>query len=156
MPGREGIPGTPPPIEGQNFGGRQKERAKRMTVIDKKGDKTIQVAADGRNGPAASFAETLGVYTYEFSIPMHEDDAKAYTLSMQPGETIGIGLEWGGSGGWGGQPMKPDMAPGGFPEGPSRGGGGPPGGAGPGGGPGREPPEEEIWLKSQLATRPEH
>jgi len=148
MFGRGGRPGMPPPFGRQRVTEKREEMANKITLIDKKREKTVIVSADGSSGPAAAFAETLGVYTYEFSIPIREGRQGTYALNTEPGETIGIVLEWGGMPEEDRQQMMEEM--GGGMRGGRRGGGRP---GGPMGGSRRQPPErQEIWLKSQLAS----
>lgn len=149
------------PEQEQRLAEMEKATADQITVIDKKSNQTITLAADGSGGLAVSFDSPQGIYTYEFSIPLRKNDVLDYAIEAQPGQTICLGLEWGGM-------SKEDRErmgggpPGGMGGGPPGGmDGGPPGsmGGGRGGGPrggGRmQPPEEqELWVKTQLASSP--
>lgn len=132
----------------------EKEMPDRITVVDKKANREITLRPDGSGGPAVCFASLEGVYAYEFSIPLEKGDAFDCAIGAKPGQTICIGLEWGGMGDR--QRMRQGM--GGGPPGGM--GGGPPGmgGARPGGGRGgsrMQPPEkQELWVKTELASAP--
>jgi len=75
---------------------RHAEMAKQVTIIDKQADKEISVPADGSQGPAASFAYEQGFYSYEFKIPLQGREDNCYAIGAQAGQTVGLGLEWGG------------------------------------------------------------
>ncbi len=135
----------------------QKAMADQITIIDKKNNEEKSVRADGSGGPAACFASPQGTYTYEFSIPLKKGDVFDCGIGAEPGQVICLGLEWGGMGKENRQRMMERMGggpPGGMAGGPPGGMGGGRGG-GPRGGGGMEPPEEqELWVKTQLASPP--
>ncbi|MBL7073834.1 hypothetical protein ISS37_01160 [candidate division KSB1 bacterium] len=128
---------------------QRRARADQITVILKKGDQAINIPADGSSGPAVSFATPQDIYTYEFRVPLKKSDVFDYGIGAEPGQTISLGLEWGGirmgdrqrGGGRGGM------------------GGGRRGGSGSGGSRGgsrmQPPKKQEIWVKTQLASAPE-
>lgn len=138
----------------------EKEMADRITVVDKKANREITLRPDGSGGPVVCFASLQGIYAYEFSIPLEKGDVFDCAIGAKPGQTICLGLEWGGMGDR--QRMRQGMGAG---KGPSPGGGGsmPPGGGGMGGGPpggGRggsrmqAPEKQELWVKTELALPP--
>ena len=113
-------------------------------------------------GCSYPFASPQGTYTYEFSIPLKKVDVFDFGFGAEPGQIICLGLEWGGMGEMDREKMK-EMGggpPGGMSGGPPGGmGGGPPGGMGggrdgePGDRPGMQKSEEqELWVKTQLAS----
>jgi hypothetical protein len=146
------------PEQEQRLAEMEKATADQITVIDKKSNQELTMRADGSGGPAVCFASPQGTYTYEFSIPLEKSDVFDYGIGAQPGQTICLGLEWGGMSKANRQKMMEGMG-GGMGGGPPGGmGGGPPGGMGGGrggghrGGPGMQTPEEqELWVKTQLA-----
>jgi len=147
-----GFRETLTPEQQQRLVEMEKTIADQITIINKKGDQEITLPADGSKGPAGSFASPQGTYTYEFSIPLQKSDVSRYGIGAQPGQTICLGLEWGGISESDRKRMMPEG--GGM-------GGGPPGGGGmlPGGGrsgPGGTQPSEkqEIWVKTLLASPP--
>jgi hypothetical protein len=133
-----------------------------FTFIDKKNGIEMEIPTDGSKGPAASFDTSMGLYSYEFSIPLESGVAGYYGMGIKPGQTISIGVEWGDMGNFKGMSGHPGnmggMPPGGM-------GGGPPGGRGGRGGGmggGREsrgegmqaPKKQEVWVKVKLALPP--
>ncbi|MCJ7509067.1 MAG: hypothetical protein MUO85_10145 [candidate division Zixibacteria bacterium] len=135
-------------------------RTIRFTFIDKKNNIEMEIPTDGSKGPAASFDTSMGLYSYEFSVPLQSGAAGYYGMDIKPGQTISIGAEWGDMGNLKGMSGPPGgmggMPPGGM-------GGGPPGGRGGGGmGSGREsrgegmqaPKKQEVWVKVKLALPP--
>jgi len=143
-----GFQGSLTPEQQKRLAEVEKEMADQITVIDKKGNREATLRPDGSGGPAVCFASLQGIYAYEFSIPLHKGDLFDWAIGAKPGQTICLGLEWGGMGdrqrmrqGMGGGMRKP-------PDGGGRGGrGGRP--------PGMQRPEkQEIWLKTQLAIPP--
>lgn len=148
------------------------EREKNMVMADqivaigKKGVQVRKLAIDGSDGPAVSFdsSQGKGACTYEISLPLQTSDISHYGIGAQLGQTVGLGLEWGGvtmpdrksdkggrPGGMGGGP--PGGGPGGAPPGGM--GGGPPGGMG-GGPPGgssnnKSSEKQELWITTKLA-----
>lgn len=146
-----GFRETLTPEQQQRLLEMEKSTADQITLIDKKSNQEITMRADGSGGPAACFASPQGTYTYEFSIPLKKGDVFDYGIGAQPGQIICLGLEWGGMGKEDRQKMMKGM--GGGPPGGM--GGGPPGGmgGGPRGGSGMQPPEEqELWVKTRLAS----
>jgi len=164
MAGEGGFWGSLTPEQQQRLIDRQAAMPDQIIVVDKKGDQRMILPADGSKGPAVSSATSQGIFTYEFSIPLQKSDVSHYGIGAQPGQTICLGLEWGGmsesnrerrmhegGGMGGGPPGGGGMPPGG--EGGMPPGGGPPGGGR--GGPGMQIPEkQEIWVKTQLASPP--
>lgn len=157
MGGEGRFPDRLSPHDMRDFMEKQERMAGKVAIIDKESSKVVIVDADGSVGPAVASADTLGIYTYEFSIPLGEKKESFYAVEAQPGDTIAVGLEWGGvgrgeydrmRGGRGG-----GQRGGGRPDGTgSRGGGGRGGSMG---GFRREPPKkQEIWLKIFLASPP--
>jgi hypothetical protein len=149
------------PEQEQRLAEMEKATADQITLVDKKSNQEITMRADGSGGPAACFASPQGTYTYEFSIPLKKGDVFDYGIGAEPGQLICLGLEWGGMGKEDRQKMMKgtgDGPPGGMGGGPPGGmGGGPPGGMGgrPKGGPGMQQTEEqELWVKTQLASSP--
>jgi len=64
-------------------------------VIDKKGE-----APEIVSGPAAPTFSTAGgreVLTYEFRVPLKKDEEHPVGIGTEPGNTLTIGFEWGGS-----------------------------------------------------------
>jgi hypothetical protein len=151
------------PEQQQRLFDMEQDTVGQITVIDKKSNQEVTMRADGSGGPTVCFASPQGTYTYEFSIPLEKSDVFSYAIGAQPGQVISLGLEWGGMGEAdrermkerGGGPPGGGMGggpPGGMGGGPPGGtGGGPPGGRG--GGRGMQAPEEqELWVKTQLAS----
>jgi hypothetical protein len=158
MSNRGGFLDSLTPEQQQRLIDMQTDAAHKVIVINKKSDQDITISADGSSGPAVSFGSPEDIYTYEFSLPLQKSDVSHYGIGAQPGQTICLGLEWGGisdsdrqrrmheGGGMGGG--MPPSGEGGMPP-----GGGPPGGGR--GGPGMQTPEkQEIWVKTQLASPP--
>ena len=159
---RGGFRETLTPEQQQRLQDVEEAAADQITVIDKKSSREIALSPDGSGGPAASFASPQGIYTYEFSIPLERGDVFDHGIGTHPGQTICLGLEWGGMDKKDRESMMKKMgggSPGGMGGPPPGGrGGGPPGGTGggPGGGPrggsGMKAPEkQELWVKTQLA-----
>ena len=121
---------------------RQAAMANRITIISKEKDQKTAIPADGSRGLAVAFADLQGIYTYEFSIPLKKSDLASYGIDAPPGQTICLGLEWGGMSESDRQRMRQEW-------GDRRGGGGRGGSMG---GPRRQPPDKQnIWVKTQLA-----
>lgn len=121
---------------------RQAAMANRITIISKERDQKTTIPADGSRGPAVGFANLQGICTYEFSIPLQKGAISYYGIDAQPGQTIWLGLEWGGMSESDRQRMRQEW-------GDRRGGGGRGGSMG---GPRRQPPDKQnIWVKTQLA-----
>jgi hypothetical protein len=162
MSGEGGFRESLTPEQEQRLQEMEKNMADQITVIDKKSNQEITLSADGSGGPAVCFASPQGTYTYEFSIPLKKGDVFDFGFGAEPGQTICLGLEWGGMGEMDREKMKkmgggPPGGMGGMPPGGM--GGGPPGGmgGGRGGGPGGRPgmqksEEQELWVKTQLAS----
>jgi hypothetical protein len=166
---RGGFQETLTPEQQQRLAEMEEATSDQITVIDKKSNQEKTMRADGSGGLTACFASPQGTYTYEFSIPLKKGDAFDYGIGAQPGQIICLGLEWGGMGNEDRQQMMKGMGdgppggmgggpPGGMGDGPPGGmGGGPPGGMGgrSEGGPGMQQTEEqELWVKTQLASIP--
>jgi hypothetical protein len=139
----------------------EKEMVDQITVIDKKGNREITLRPDGSGGPAVCFDSLRGIYAYEFSIPLQKGDAFDCAIGAKPGQTICLGLEWGGMGdrqrmrqGMGGGMGPPPGGGGGMPPVGGGMGGGPPGG-GKGGPRMQQPEKQEVWVKTKLASLPE-
>ena len=132
----------------------EKETADQITVVDKKANREITLRPDGSGGPAVCFASLQGIYAYEFSIPLEKGDIFDWAIGAKPGQTICLGLEWGGMGDR--QRMRQGMGSG--PPGGMGGGPGGMGGARPGGGRGgsrmQAPEKQELWVKTELALPP--
>jgi hypothetical protein len=138
--------------------------ANQIEVLSEEGKQKIIIPADGSRGPAISSAVSQGIYTYELRIPLQDKRGDYYFIKPQPpGQTLGIGLEWGGIDNLKqmmqqrGEGMEGGGRP---PGGIGPGSGGPPGGVGPGGsGPGgpsgQRPERQKIWVKILLALPPE-
>jgi hypothetical protein len=61
-------------------------------------DRLEKIMPDGSSGPSAGFnPPTINnpSYIYEFGIPIAGGTGK-YKLDVKPGDTIGLGIEWGG------------------------------------------------------------
>ena len=129
---------------------------RQMTVIDNKNEQEYRIEADGSSGPAAAFAVTNGIYTYEFEIPLTSKSGEPFMFCAASGEKITIGCQWSGL--EGGDILERRDGPGadrggGIPEGSM----GRPPGRGMGGQkiPGRSRPEkQEIWMKTALVSAP--
>jgi hypothetical protein len=163
MAGEGGFLDSLTPEQKERFMQRQKkEMADQLKVIYKKSGQEIFIPTNGSSGPAVSFGSPQGIYTYEFSIPLEKSDVSHYGIGAQPGQTICLGLEWGGMSESDSKRMGEERGggpPGGMGGGPPGGGGGmPPGGGPPGGGrsrPGVQALEkQEIWVKTLLASPP--
>lgn len=145
----------------QHVTGERETIANQIEVLFEEGKQEIIIPADGSRGPAVGSAVPQGIYTYEFCIPLREKNGDYYFIKPQPpGQTLGIGLEWGGIGTrdlhrWtdemggergsvGGGMPRGDMPRGGMPGGEHGGGM-------------RErqmPQKQEIWIKVCLAQNP--
>jgi len=121
----------------------------------------MPIPLDGANGPKAAFGTDHGFYVYEFMIPLKDSEVRYYGLGAEAGAKITIGANWGkmemggrGQRPGGGQRGGPPGGGGGMGGGRSGGGmgGGPPGGMG--GQRPEMPEEQEIWIKTKLATTP--
>jgi hypothetical protein len=131
------------PEQQQHLAEMEKTVSDQITIIDKKSSQEKTIRADGSGGTAVCFGSPQGTYTYEFSIPLKKGDVFDYGIGAEPGQVICLGLEWGGMGKQYRQEIMERM------------GGGPPGGmgGGPRGGGRMQPPEEqELWVKTQLAS----
>jgi len=144
------------PEQKQRLADREKAAADQITFINKKSNLEIKLKADGSGGPAVGFASLEGTYAYEFSIPLDKGHAFDYAVGAKPGQTICLGLEWGGMGDR--QRMRQGMGggrgEGGMGSRPPEGmrGGRPGGGRG---GARMQPPEkQELWVKTELALPP--
>jgi len=151
-----GFEETLTPEQQQRLVEMEETASDQITIIDKKSSQEKTVRADGSGGPAVCFASPQGTYTYEFSIPLKKGDVFGCGIGAEPGQVICLGLEWGGMGKENRQRMMDRMGsgpPGGM--GGGRGGGGRGGMGGGRGGPRMQPPEEqELWVKTQLASPP--
>lgn len=126
------------------------------------GEGEARLAADGPEGFAAGTGRNVENPTYELRIPLQAGDSTRFALNARPGQTIALGLEWGGMdpgdrdkmrdrkkdrGGIGGMP------PGGMS------GGMPPGGMDRGGGKRGEMKQkmerQKLWIRVPLASMPE-
>jgi hypothetical protein len=160
MPNRGGFWDSLTPEQQQRITDMQTASANQIIVINKKSDQEIAISADGSSGPAVSFGSPQGTYTYEFSIPLQKSDVSRYGIGAQPGQTICLGLEWGGMSESNRERMREES--GGGEGGGGRGGmgggrhGGGRGGMGGGrGGFGMQASEkQEMWVKTQLASPP--
>ncbi len=148
------------PEQQQRLADREKAMADQITFINKKSNREITLKADGSGGPAVCFDSLEGIYAYEFSIPLQKGDAFDCAIGAKPGQTICLGLEWGGMGDrqrmrWGeGSGMgAPPGGGGSMPPGGGGMGGGPPGG-GRGGARMQQPEKQEIWVKTKLSLPP--
>jgi hypothetical protein len=142
-----GFRETLTPEQQQRLAEMEEAVSDQITIIDKQSSQEKTMRADGSGGPAVCFASPQGTYTYEFSIPLKSGDVFDYGIGAEPGQVICLGLEWGGMGKENRQRMMDRM------------GGGPPGGMGgrrggrpPGGGRMQPPEEQELWVKTQLAS----
>jgi hypothetical protein len=149
--GEGGFRDSLTPEQQQRLAEMEKATADQFTIINKKGDQEITLPADGSKGPAGSFASPQGTYTYEFSIPLKKSDVFDYGIGAQPGQTICLGLEWGGMS----DRQRTMHEGGGMGRGPYGGGGGMRPGRGGMPRSGMQPPEkQELWVKTQLASPP--
>jgi hypothetical protein len=149
------------PEQQERFLEMQKATADQITLIDKKNNQEKSVRADGSEGPAVCFASPQGTYTYEFSIPLNKGDVFGCGIGAEPGQIICLGLEWGGMGegdrkgmGGGGPGGLGGAPPGGMGAGPPGGMGGGRGGGPPGGSDRQQSEEQELWVKTRLASPP--
>ena len=150
-----GFRETLTPEQQQRVAEMEETVSDQITIIDKKSSQEKTVRADGSGGPAVCFASPQGTYTYEFSIPLKKGDAFEYGIGAEPGQVICLGLEWGGMGKENRQRMMDRMGggpPGGMGGGPPGGMGGGRGGGPRGGGRTQPPEEQELWVKTQLAS----
>jgi len=143
------------PEQQQRLDQMESSRADQITLIDKKANTETSVPANGSGGPAASFASPQGVYTYEISVPLAKGEAFGFGIGAQPGQTISLGFEWGGTSKEDREKMMGGGPPGGMGGRPPGGtGGGPPGGTG--GGPRgsgmKSLAKQELWVKTRLAS----
>ncbi len=139
------------PEQKKRFLQREARMANRISVINKEGNVETTIPANGSSGLAAGFGVLQGVYTYEFRIPLQKGDISHYGIGTQPGQTISLGLEWGGMGREDRQRMREEM--GGRPPGGGKGVMG--GWGGHGDRPGSQPPgKQEIWVKTVLSLPP--
>ena len=144
---------------------RQREaRADQIIVVNEKGELVETLTVNGQNGPAASYRDLKGIYTYELSFPLSDQDMFKYGIGSDPGQPLHICVEWGLS-----EEQRKEMMEsiGGPPEG-GRGGGMGGGGRGGRGGGGRGgmgkgrggmdsmrpqmPGQTKIWVKTELAS----
>jgi hypothetical protein len=119
----------------------------------------VPIDIKGGDGPVAAFDTGSGYFSYEFSVPLQKKSPTHYGLEIPVGQTIGVGIKWGGMIQ---EHQKRDSGMQGDFGGISIGGGGPGGGmpgggeAGrfPGGFRGQIPKEQKLWLKVRLAAIP--
>lgn len=162
MAGEGGFIDKLTPEQKERLMEKQASMANQVTVIYKEKDQGIALPANGSRGPAVAFADTQNIYTYEFSIPLQKGNVFDCAIGAQPGQTICLGLEWGGISKEDHQRLMQERSSGGRSGmGGGHGGrGGKGGGRGHGGGrggskggSGMQPPEkEEIWVKTVLAS----
>jgi hypothetical protein len=116
-------------------------------VLDE-GKQLNSVPPNGSFGIAASKGNEGGIYTYELSIPLADDDPLKYAIGTAPGQDISLGFDIAGMGGGNSPPMQGDKE--------EIGGGMPPGGGRGGGRP--EMPQMtqgmKIWISTTLADNP--
>jgi hypothetical protein len=163
QPGEGDFSQRPAPEQQERTMEMQAQMANQFTIIDKQADEEVSIPADGSQGPAVSSAYENGFYSYELQIPLQSWEDNYYAINTQVGETIGLGLEWGGMDNL--KQMMQQRGEGmesGPPGGIGPGSGRPPegigpGSGGPGGPPGRrsEPKKQKIWIKTLLASIPE-
>jgi len=97
MPGEGSFRDNLTPEQKQHLIQKQEAIADQITVLYEEGKQEIFIPADGSRGPAISSAVPQGIYTYEFRIPLQDKHGDYYFIKPQPpGQTLGIGLEWGG------------------------------------------------------------
>jgi hypothetical protein len=118
-----------------------------------------EIPTDGGQGPAVGSGISDGILVYEFSVPLRESEVLSYGLGVGPGQTVGVGLTWGG---FDREEMRRNLGGMGGPGGGGRGGGGrggtPPGGGPRGGGPRPSqqlPSKQEVWFKTSLVENSE-
>jgi hypothetical protein len=159
---KESATEMPPEMAGQ-MPGREGKAEKGLFCAQKGFLFEKPIPLDGSQGPAAGFGFNNSFFVYEFSVPLCPSDVRYYGLGATSGQTVSIGLIWGGfdkakmshegppSGGMDGQGPPGGMGGGGGRSGGMRGGGsrgGPPGKM-PGG---DMPKKQEIWLKAKLSA----
>lgn len=64
-------------------------------VIDKEGE--VPVIASGPTAPAFSTGGGRETAVYEFKVPLKRDDSNPVGIGTQPGGSLTIGFEWGGT-----------------------------------------------------------
>jgi hypothetical protein len=146
------FPMNIPPQRAEQMRENLKPRPERLIVVDRRAEQLVPLDSANEYGLAAKYAFADGFYCYEVRIPLQIISADFYGIKTTAGQTIGLGIEWGGMnrfreefGEKGGNFEGPDIPPGG--------GQGRRGGPGmPPGRPGMQLPEkQEFWLKLTTA-----
>jgi len=141
--------------------GSEEKDQRKFVFFDKENILDVNIPTDGSKGPSIAFAVEGGMFTYEFGIPLYESVVRNYGLGIQGNQSLDIGVIWGGvPEGSHARPDSPSTGMGGrsgAKGGGMRGGGGRGGkGGGRSGQDGRPqmPEEQEVWIRTQLATQP--
>jgi hypothetical protein len=66
-----------------------------IILVDKAKNLETVLPVDGSMGPAAAFESIPGTYTYEFALPIGEEDGDRPAFPLRPGQTIRLGFKWG-------------------------------------------------------------
>jgi hypothetical protein len=151
------------PEQRQRFHNREEKATDQLTIIDKINNQERSLPAIGLGGPAVSYDSSQGGYTYEFSLPLQKSDSSEFGIGAQSGQTICLGIEWGGMSMGKGQHQRPDRSGSGGEGEPEMGGRqtGGRGRGGWGGGRGERPggssdsqssEKQELWIKIKLAV----
>jgi hypothetical protein len=151
---RGGYSDDIPPEAKQRMMQRMTPPTIQFTFIDRKNGIEMEIPTDGSEGPAASFDTSMGLYSYEFSIPMPQSSIQYYGMGAKPGQTISIGAEWGDMGNFKGMGGPPGGMGGGHPGGRGGRGGGMGSGRGSRGEGMQTPKKQEVWVKVKLALPP--
>ena len=146
-----------PPDEG--FEGMEIPEERFSILLKKWFMQPAYISPVGKNGPKVGTGVEHGFINYEFKIPLSEGGDDFYGLSVGPGKTIAIGLEWGIDRKRGLGQGRPDGGRGGGGQiggqGGGRGGdfkGGGPGGRMGGGQYSKRFSKQEVWVTVTLAA----
>ena len=134
-------------------------RAVEEIIVFSDGKQLNSIPPNGSYGIAACTGNEGGIYTYELSIPLPDDDPLKYAIGANPGQDISIGFEITGMVRSDFQQMRSSKGgmSGRMPPGGGKGAGG-----GRGGGMGGQiptmhqmPQGEKFWIKTTLTQKPD-
>jgi hypothetical protein len=125
----------------------------KLQVITPDDSEPANLATDGSQGPAADHGVPHGIFCYELAVPLDSAGLEPNALAARLGRIIGIGARWGdrdridrsapSHGMAGGRPGMGGQRPGGGRKGPAAAGRGERR---------QDVSEQEIWVRTRLAT----
>jgi hypothetical protein len=64
-----------------------------FSIVNDKGETAIEL--DGSAGPSAGFGAPRASFAFEFSVPLGAVETSLFAVGAEPGQQVGIGIEWG-------------------------------------------------------------